>query len=240
MKKQQNELYRLILGIVSIVAVVYLIVHYVPAKSSTSDDSSVPAAAGETGASAKIDINGAPYKGDKNKAKVAVVEFSDFECPYCKQYADSTEGQIVSNFVDSGKIVYARRDYPLAFHDPAATTEAIAAVCVQNLGNNDKYFQMAKLLFDNSAQNGQGMSQDKLVSLAGQVGVNTGDFKSCVDTKKYADNVKDSISAAAKIGVTGTPSFVVGKIDSSGNVTGELLVGAVPYADFETAINKYL
>jgi protein-disulfide isomerase len=191
-------------------------------------------------ATGTININSAPILGDKSKVKVAVVEFSDFECPYCKNFAVQTFNQIVKDYVDTGKIIVSYFNFPLPFHDPMATKEATAAKCVKEQSGDKGFYEMAKLLYENSGGNGTGMTDDKMNDLAKQTGADVEKFKTCVGSNKFADEIKNEMNAASKIGVEGTPAFLVGKLDSSGQVTGDLFAGALPYASFKTAIDKQL
>jgi protein-disulfide isomerase len=112
-----------------------------------------------TGAELKqqeVSYDGDPMKGDKN-AKLAIVEFSDYECPFCQRFVQTTYLQILENYVNPGKMLYVFRDLPLYFHDPIATLEAVAANCAREQGGDDKYFEMHDYIFQNTKTNGQGV-----------------------------------------------------------------------------------
>ncbi len=111
--------------------------------------------AGES--TAKVSIDDDPYLGDKDKVKVALVEFSDFECPFCQKFHNDTFEQIISDYVDSGKIIYVYRDFPLSFHEPKASEAANAANCVQKVAGNEKYFEFSKLYYERTQSNGKGL-----------------------------------------------------------------------------------
>lgn len=176
----------------------------------------------------------------KNKAKIAIVEFSDYECPYCKSFHDNTLDQIIKNYVDTGDAIFVYRDFPLSFHEPAATTEAQAAQCVFKLAGDEKYYDFANLIYANTGTNGKGMSNDKLLELVDKVGVNKGDFQKCVDSGEFKDEIKQDETDGGDAGINGTPGFIVGILDSEGNVDGEMVSGAQPYSVFQTAIEKQL
>lgn len=106
--------------------------------------------------STSIDLGDDPVLGDV-KAKVAIVEFSDFECPYCQSFHTSTYPQIVSEYVDSGDVLYVYKDFPLSFHDPVATDEAVAAECVQELAGDEAFYSYASLIYENTKSNGEGL-----------------------------------------------------------------------------------
>ncbi len=204
-----------------------------------AEDTTVPAEQ-EGFAEATTSIDDDPYLGNKDTATVAIVEFSDYECPFCKRHVQETAPQIIENFVNSGQAIYVYRDFPLSFHDPLATKEAIAAECVQDLAGNDKYFQYHDLIFDTTNSNGQGLEESKLYDFASEVGVDSGQFKSCYESEKFADEVANDIAAGQEAGVSGTPGFVIGTLNEDGTVTGKRIDGAYPYADFESLINEYL
>lgn len=107
--------------------------------------------------SAKIGIDDDPILGDKDKAKVAIVEFSDFECPFCQRFHNDTFNELVENYVDNGKAIYVYRDFPLSFHEPKASEAASAANCVQKVAGDEKYFEFSKLYYERTKSNGDGL-----------------------------------------------------------------------------------
>jgi protein-disulfide isomerase len=185
-------------------------------------------------------IDSSPYLGNKDKVKVAIVEFSDFECPYCQQFLKDTFDQIIKNYVDTDKIIFVYRNLPLPLHEPAAEKEANATLCVKSLADNNAYFKMVHFIYENSGLNGKGMSDDDLIKFAKQAGADQSKFETCLNSDQNKDAIQKDTDAANEVGISGTPSFVVGKLGDDGKVTGELLVGAQPYSEFETVINKYL
>ncbi len=134
-------------------------------------------------------IGDSPIMGDKKKAQVAIVEYSDFECPFCKRFHDQTLGQIKKDYIDSNKAIFVYRNYALSFHEPAATSDAIAALCAQKIGNDDKYYQMSDLLYSNSGLNGKGLANDKISELASQIGLNKKKYEECLQNSKFADQL---------------------------------------------------
>jgi protein-disulfide isomerase len=111
--------------------------------------------AGETVSTTPID--GDPVKGDTNKAKVAVVEFSDYECPFCQRFHQTTFDQLVEEYVDAGKVIYVYKDFPLSFHDPVATEEAMAAQCIYDMKGDDAFFTFASAIYEKTKTNGEGL-----------------------------------------------------------------------------------
>lgn len=201
--------------------------------------STAPAAAAPTApTTATAAMGHFPPKGDKN-AKVAVIEFADFRCPFCEQYFTQTESQVLKNYVDTGKVQYAFRHYE--FLGPASITAGNAAECANEQG---KFWDYHDWLYKNQPEETDTSMYvtDKLTAGAVTVGINGPQFSSCLDATKYASNVSGDMTDGQTAGVTGTPSFIIGKLDSSGTkvVNGQLLVGAQPYSAFQTAIDSAL
>lgn len=193
------------------------------------------------GTSAKTTISDSPILGDKTKAKIAIVEFSDYECPFCKRHFEQVYDQIKQNYIDTGKVILVYRNYPLSFHDPAATLEATAALCVRSLSNDQKYYDYHDLIFKNTTSNGVGIAKDKLASLAGGIGISQNDFNTCLNSDKFKSQISKDIADGSAAGVSGTPGFIIGKIGSDGiTVDGTLIAGAYPYSEFQKIIDPLL
>jgi protein-disulfide isomerase len=200
--------------------------------------SSAPAAAAPADpTSATVSIDDDPVLG-KADAPVTIVEFSDYECPFCKRHYDQTHSQLVKNYIDTGKVKLVFRDLPLSFHDPMATTEAIAANCARDQGGDAAYWKLHDTMFEKTTSNGSGLTKDQLNEFAVAQGLNEANFKSCVDSQKFKDEVAKDLADAGAAGATGTPSFVIGK--SGDQVSGALIVGAQPYAAFQAQIDSLL
>lgn len=185
-------------------------------------------------------IDNDPSMGDVKKAKVAVVEFSDLECPFCKKFHQESYQKLVDKYVKSGQVAWVARDMPLPFHDPMATTNAGVANCVAKQKGNDAYFAFTSELYANTQTNGKGLPAGKIESLIGAQGLNAATIKACAETEEVKKEIAADIEAANSIGIEGTPSFVIGTLDEQGNVKGEVVVGAQPLASFEKIIDKYL
>jgi len=189
--------------------------------------------------SAKTIIGDAPYLGN-NKAKVAVVEYTDFECPYCKRHHDHTYPSIIKDYVDSGKIVYIIKSFPLSFHDPVATNAAVAALCARELGGNEKYFAYVDKYFAKTATNGAGVGEGGNEKIAAELGLNADSFVSCLNNTSIKDKVKSQIKDGQDAGISGTPGFVIGTIKDDGTVEGKRIDGAYSYDTFKQIIEEYL
>ena len=163
-----------------------------------------------------------PVKGDIN-APVTIVEFSDFECPFCERYYSQTYKQIDEQYIQTGKVRYVFRDYPLSFH-PDAQKAAEAAQCADDQG---KFWEMHDMIFEN--QHAMGVSN--LKSYAEGMGLDTQLFNQCLDSGEYSQEVLDDQQDGARLGVSGTPSFFI---------NGKMLVGAQPFETFKEAIEAEL
>ena len=198
--------------------------------------SPAPAAAPTT---AKVSVDDDPVLGDK-AAKVTLIEFSDYECPFCKRHFDQVHPQIKKDYIDTGKVKLVFRDYPLPFHDPMATYEAQAANCAKEQGGDSAYFKVHDEMFKQTTSNGNGLTKEKIQQIATSLGLNGANIIACADSNKYKDEVAKDLTDGSAIGVSGTPTFIIGKSDSSGTVNGSLIVGAQPYAAFQQVIDPLL
>ncbi len=183
----------------------------------------------------KVSVDDDPALGSKD-AKVTVIEFSDFQCPFCRRYFTQTFEQVKKNYIDSGKIRYVYRDYPLPFH-PAALPYAEAANCANEQG---KFWDFHDKIFEEQNKQGVGtvdyLGADAVKKIASDLGLDTAKFNTCFDSEKYKDEVQKDLAAGSTAGVSGTPTFFIGN-DKKGY---KALVGAQPYAAFQTAIDAEL
>lgn len=166
-------------------------------------------------------------KGDKD-APVTVVEFTDYQCPFCSQFFEQSYPQIMSEYVDTGKVRYVTRDLPLSFHANAENA-ALAARCA---GDQNKYFEMHDELFKTQAAWSE-LSDPKaeFSKAASTVGLNASAFASCYDSGEHRSAIADDLALAAQMGASGTPTFFI---------NGAKLVGAQPIASFKQAIDTAL
>ncbi len=175
-------------------------------------------------------MNGAPFeKGNKN-APVTMVEFTDYQCPFCSQFFTQTYKSLVDTYVKNGKLRIIVRDLPLSFH-PNAKPAAIAARCA---GQQGKYEQMHDQLFTTQTEWTQlsgDVAQAKFKEYAGKFGLNAGKFDACLKDESIAKAVDADNAMAASVGATGTPTFFMNK---------ERIVGAMPLASFTAKIDGYL
>lgn len=176
-------------------------------------------------------LESAPAKGDPN-APVTIVEFSDYECPFCKQFYDNTLPQL-EQYIEDGTVRFLWVDFPLTNIHPQARRASLAARCAADQGNDDAYWQMHDALFESQEQwGGQGTdSVAVFVDLANEIGLDGEALQSCVESEDFAGVVDAGLQEGESLGVTGTPTFFV---------NGEKLVGAQPIQAFEQVIQKQL
>lgn len=189
--------------------------------------------------SSKVSVDDDPVLGDKN-APVTLIEFSDYECPFCKRHFDQVYPNLKKDYIDTDKVKLVFRDYPLPFHDPMATFEANAANCAKEQSGDSAYFKFHDAIFTKTASNGNGLTKDQVYQIAADIGLNQANLKLCADAGKYNDEIKKDITEGAAAGVSGTPSFFVGKSDPSGTIEGQIIVGAQPITVFQSAIDALL
>lgn len=166
-----------------------------------------------------------PFMGDKN-APVTLIEWSDYECPFCKTFFNNALPGIKEKYIDTGKVKFVYRDFPLSSHKNAYPA-AIAAECAREQGDDETYFKYHDLIFENQSR----LNEDNLKQFAVDLGLKTDQFNNCLASRKYQDEVKKDFMDGRSVGVTGTPGFLL---------NGRFISGAQPYSVFEAAIEKAL
>jgi protein-disulfide isomerase len=166
------------------------------------------------------------------KAPLVVVEYTDFQCPFCQQFHNTAFAQIKANYIDTGKVRFISRDFPLDFHDNARRA-ATAGRCAAEQG---KYWELRHVMIVNADQ----LKPDNLASYAAQIKMDVPKFKTCLDSPdKFKAQIDQDIAEGGVAGVQGTPSFVIGYLDND-KIQGVRLVGAQPYAQFDAKIQEML
>lgn len=172
---------------------------------------------------AEVNVDDDVVLGDP-KAPVTLVEFGDYQCPFCKRMFDQTEKQLREEYIETGKVKMVYRDFPLDSIHPYARSAAEAAECARD---QEQYWTYHDALFDRQSE----IPTLDFAVLAGELGLNTGKFKECYDSKKYAKEVEKDYQDGLKAGVSGTPATFV---------NGKLISGAQPYSVFKAAIEAEL
>ncbi|MGH8611376.1 MAG: DsbA family protein [Gammaproteobacteria bacterium] len=162
-----------------------------------------------------------------------MIEFSDYQCPYCKRFSNTTLPVLKAEYIDTGKIRYVFRDFPLEQRHGQARKAAEAAHCA---GDQGKYWEMHDIIFRNQ----QALQDAKLKAYARNLGLNPTTFDGCLDTDKYTDEVKKDFEDGVTAGVQGTPAFFIGKLRPDNRIHGTLISGAQSITVFRQEIDRLL
>jgi len=189
---------------------------------------------------AKTSIDDDAVMGNKDTAKIAIVEFSDFECPFCARFREDALVEIKENYIDTGKAIFVYRDLPLGFHDPAATEESNAAECAGDQGGDEVYYQFHDEIYKQTPGNGTGLSEEDLVAIGVNLGLDKTKLTSCIQDQDFAEEVQKDALDAGQAGISGTPGFVIGKLSDDGTVDGMVVKGAQPFSNFKQVIEEQL
>lgn len=197
-----------------------------------------PQVAGDNGAPVKVSIDDDPVLGNKN-APITLIDFSDYECPFCKRHFTDAYQQIKKDYLDTGKVKMIFRDLPLSFHQNAPK-EAEAAECARKQGGDSVYYKYHDQIFTKTTSNGTGLALEQLPVIAKDLGLNVSKFQQCLDSGEFKSEVEKDLADAGKAGASGTPTFFIGKSTSNGEIDGIKVVGAQPYSAFKTIIDELL
>ncbi len=180
-----------------------------------------------------LNIGDAPFRGDAD-ATVTLVEFSDYQCPFCSRHVRET-APLLEEYIRSGRVKYVFRDFPIETLHKQAFKAHEAARCA---GDQNKYWEMNARLFANQTA----LDPPALVRHAEVLGLDIPTFRQCVDSGKHIATIRQAIADGQAAGVTGTPTFVLGLTDPDSETVKAvtIVVGAQPFARFEAAINRLL
>jgi protein-disulfide isomerase len=183
---------------------------------------------------ASIDMTGTPFKGSATST-VALVEYSDYECPFCIRHFTQVMPQIQQNYISNNKIRYMFRDFPIDELHPQAIRGHVAAHCASEQG---KFWEMHDRLFTKSGTH----TPDQLGARASEIGLNPAAFGACMAAEKYTASIRQSSAFAISLGASGTPFFIVGKYDPKTNQLTPLktIPGAFPFSQFQQYIDAAL
>jgi protein-disulfide isomerase len=181
-----------------------------------------------------LDIGDSPTKGPKD-AKVVLVEFSDFQCPFCGRFSRDTIPQVQTDYVDTGKIKYVFADFPLESIHPYAFKAAEAASCA---GEQGEFWKMHDHLFANQTK----LKPEDLTQYADTLGLDKTKFQQCLDTQKRAPTIRKVMAQAGDAGVSSTPTVMVGVMQPNSSKVKILRVlkRAQPFAAVNDAIDNPL
>lgn len=166
----------------------------------------------------------------KADAPVTIVEFSDYQCPFCGKFYVQTLPSIIKNYIETGKARLIYRDFPLVQIHQNAEKAAEAAECA---GKQGKYFEMHNKLFENQ----QSLGIDNFKKFASDLGLDTGKFNSCLDSGETAAEIQKDEQDGLAVGIQGTPGFIIGKTNSN---SAQVISGAYPFDAFQQVIENQL
>lgn len=188
------------------------------------------AAAGNDGTVRLADLSG--YMLGREDAPVTIVEFTDLQCPFCQRFANDTFDRLREEYIDTGRVRFITRDLPIPQLHPHAVRAARAARCA---GEQGRFWEMHFALVKNADK----LSPSFIAEQAQKVGLETLAFVDCSESGRFEAEIQADVDDAAAIGLTGTPSFVVGRTIPQG-LEGTRIVGAQPFAVFDARIKALL
>ena len=171
------------------------------------------------------------YAIGRADAPLILVEYTDFQCPYCRQFHLTTYDAIKKNYIDTGKLRYISRDFPLPMHENARRA-ALAGRCA---GDQGQFWEMRHMMIVNANR----LKLDNIIAYARDLKLDVEKFRSCLDSDKYGADIDRNLAEGEAIGVTGTPAFVLGR-NGVDRVDGVRLAGAKPYAVFDARLKELL
>src|SRR5262245_183304 len=179
-------------------------------------------------------IDGYPSKGSQS-AKLILVEFTDYQYPFCSRHFQQTSPQIDREYVNTGRVRHVLRDLPIESIHKNAFKAAEAAHCA---GDQGQYWQMHDRLFNNQ----NALAPDNLSAYAGALGLDVKSFQQCLDSNKHSARIRQDLVDAQKVGVQATPSFLLGMAEPGGSSVRvvKMIAGARPYPVFREAIGRLL
>jgi protein-disulfide isomerase len=179
---------------------------------------------------AKVSIKGKQVMGAAD-APVTVVEFADYQCPFCLRFTKTTFPLLKKKYIDTGKVRWVALNLPLPFHKDARKA-AQAAHCA---GEQEKFWEMRELLF----RNPQKLNTENLPAHAATLSLDMEAFNTCLQSNRHLAEIDQDAKDARAVSLTGTPSFIIGKT-ASNEITGQVVIGAQPMNKFDDAISKAL
>ncbi|MDP2706513.1 MAG: thioredoxin domain-containing protein [Burkholderiales bacterium] len=163
-------------------------------------------------------------------AKIGIVEFSDYQCFYCRDFHQQQFMRIKKDYVDTGMVQFIHKDLPLRMH-PQAVPAAMAAHCA---GAQGRFWEMHDTLFSNQGR----LSESLYPALARQLNLDEAKFKACFSSQVFEQGIKQDLGAARMLGLTGTPSFLIGTIEGGTLTVVRQSRGAPAFEVFAREIEK--
>ncbi len=166
-------------------------------------------------------------------APVTIVEFSDYQCPFCRRYSLTVFPTLKREYIDTGKVRYVFRDFPLTSIHQQAEKAHESAHCA---GEFNKYWEMHDVLFEKQND----LMLPSLKQYAAELGLDFTTFEECLDSGKYQVAIQKDVEDGGAAGIRGTPSFFIGKSGSGDSITGTIIRGAQPLANFQGILDQLL
>jgi len=183
----------------------------------------------DASSTSSFDVAGMPAEG-RQDAKVVLVEFSDYECPYCARHVRTTEDDLRKHFIETGKVRHLFANNPLPMH-PNAMFLATSALCA---GEQNRYWEMRSAIFKGAK------TKEQVLLLAVGLGMDREIFEACLAMGPHPQ-IKSDQTLAEKLQLTSTPAFGIGRLDPSGRLQLQhFIIGAQPAAVFEKTLNEAL
>jgi len=197
-------------------------------KSSDNNKTSADAS-GSVQMFVKVSLDDDPILGNKD-APVTIIEYSDYECDVCRKFFNQVMPELKKKYIDTGMVRYIVRDFPLSSH-PHGLTAAVAASCA---GQQGKYWQMHDLIFGSK----QRLQDESWKKDAEKIGLNEDELNKCLGVPEIRATIEKERKDGTRIGVTVTPTFIIGKTEKEGFIEGELIKGFQPIEFFEGKIQS--
>ena len=182
-----------------------------------------------------ISIDDDPMKGNPD-AKITIIEFSDFQCPFCAKFHTDTLPLLEKNYISTGKVNFVYRDFPIQSIHPNAVPAAFASECADDQG---KFWEMHDMVLQNQNK-WKGLSIEQSMNLfseyAYEIGLNDIEFDTCMVSEKHLDEIRNDLDDGRAYGVTGTPGFFVGNEE----IGFTKLIGAQPFSSFQKVLDEQL
>jgi protein-disulfide isomerase len=172
------------------------------------------------------------YMLGRADAPLTIVEFTDLQCPFCSRFATQTFDELKKNYIDTGQVRFITRDLPLPNLHPHAHRAAVAARCA---GEQGRFWELRTHL----VRNASALSPEFITAASRQLNLDPVKFDACIASGKHDADIQRDVTDAGSVGITGTPSFVIGRTSATA-IEGVKVVGAQPYATFDVRLRQLL
>ena len=190
-----------------------------------------PSSSSQAPTQISVSVVPAPYALGRPDAPVTIVEFTDYQCPFCRQFHTETFPQIKTELIDTGTLRYISLDLPLPMHDHAVKA-AEAARCA---GDQGRFWEMRSALISDTSE----LTDPAIVKLAAPLVPNLGLFQTCFLEDRHRADIQRDVAVANALQIDATPTFIVGKA-VNGRLVGTEILGARPYSVFKRTIEEFL